>query len=108
MKRNICPKCGNPVMPYWRFFRAGSLFILKTSECRSCGVGLRRAPGALILVAWCMVGLIVARVIRDFPPFSHGIQDLFEMLGWPLVCIIVGHYLWWRYEGWEAVEKEKE
>jgi uncharacterized protein (DUF983 family) len=107
MNGNICPKCGNPVMPYSRFIREAEPY--KVSACGGCGVKLRRSPKVyiyllivLIIVAAMTIGLFMGMVKTRM---AHWIMWMFALL-WLCSWVVLINYLSWRYIGWVIEEPE--
>ncbi|HEY6951489.1 MAG TPA: hypothetical protein VI758_03720 [Bacteroidota bacterium] len=104
MKGNICPKCGNAVMPYKRFIREAEPY--KNSKCGSCGTELRRSRNVyaylFIMCVLATVAIVPVLILSRSAQLSDWITigiTLALLLGWMLLT----NYLAWRLIGWVVV-----
>ena len=103
MNGNICPKCGEPVMSYWRFLKEAEPY--KLSKCGSCGVELRRSPkvylfllGMIIILVAVTTPMFLAIAALRISPFVAWATAIV----WLLTCGLFINHLSWRFIGWVA------
>jgi uncharacterized protein (DUF983 family) len=107
MNGNICPKCGNPVMPYKRFIREAEPY--KISECGSCGVKLKRSPKVyayLIIILIILAGITLPLFLgMKETSLEHWIMWSIAIV-WFASWVVLINYLSWRYIGWVIAERK--
>ena len=98
-----CPRCGQQVMPYGRFFREAE--PLKVSRCSNCGVELRRSKSVWVLLAVAALG--VALLVGFAIPFAYVrwgavVAGLFVII---LAAVFVFglNLCGWLFVGWKPV-----
>ena len=105
---NICPKCGNPVMPYSRFIREAEPY--KISACGSCGVKLKRSPKVYPYL-FIMIIVLVGLTIPLFLVMLEAHMAYWIMLSAAILLLagwaVLVNYLSWRYIGWVWSEQKK-
>ena len=105
MDGNICPKCGNAVMPYLRFIREAEPY--KISLCASCGAKLKRSPKVYAYLV-LMIIILIAVSIPVFLGMAEAHMALWLTLltaiAWLACWSVLINYLSWRYVGWMLVQ----
>lgn len=108
MDGNKCPKCGNAVMTYGRFFREAEPY--KKAGCGSCGIQLRRDPKVyffllpMIVVLWILCWYLVTS-LTDTGTVLWIILPLLVIL--LALWAVVTNYISWRYIGWIVADEDK-
>ncbi|MFC1537357.1 hypothetical protein ACFL4P_00860 [Gemmatimonadota bacterium] len=108
MNGNICPECGNSVMPYSRFRREAEPF--KISACGSCGVKLKRSPKVyayLLIMTIVLMGiaspLFLVMLEANIAAWIFWMAAILLIASWAILI----NYLSWRYIGWVVVEQKE-
>src|SRR3990172_1058329 len=102
MPANQCPKCGQAVMTYGRFFKEAE--PTRISPCGSCGALLRRSKGVyLLLLVMSLLLLVGALGLSFWQAYAWWLRATLGLLclaAWTLLT----SYLGWRLVGWVAVD----
>ena len=103
MSANQCPKCGQAVMTYGRFFKEAE--PTRISPCGSCGASLRRSKGVYLLLL-----IMILMLIPGFLGFLYWEATIWLRFTIFLLFVaamtLLTSYLGWRLVGWVAVEEK--
>ena len=106
MNGNLCPKCGNAVMPYKRFIREAEPY--KTSNCENCGATLRRNPTVFLFLFVMLVVLCIDCLSVFFALTKAGASFwiiLTVIIVTLAIWVVITNYLSWRFIGWIVADQ---
>lgn len=102
MPANQCPRCGQPVMAYGRFFREAEPY--KTSPCGSCGAKLRRGKGVYVLLLIMSLLAMAGALGCMLWQVAFWLRLTF-VVSFVAIWVVITNYLGWRLVGWVPADE---